>query len=91
MYDPAEEQYGQAIIAVTPDLKYKDHYAPSNAAFMWKRDLDMQVTPVVFNYKGHEYWSRQQRVPHVVDGCERDRRPDHRTPVYRTPSCATRT
>jgi outer membrane protein assembly factor BamB len=86
MYDPAQERYGQAIIAVTPDLKYKDHYAPSNAAFMWKRDLDMQVTPVVFNYKGRELLvssSKECRMwlmdAKAIGGA------DHRTPVYRTP------
>ena len=86
MYDAAQERYGNVIVATTPDLKYKDHYAPSNAAFLWKRDLDMQVTPAVFQYKGHEF---------LVSSCKECRLwlmdskaiggPDHRTPVYRTP------
>ena len=86
MYDASQERYGQVIVATTPDLKYKDHYAPSNAAFLWKRDLDMQVTPAVFQYKGHEF---------LVSACKECRiwlmdakaigGPDHRTPVYRTP------
>lgn len=86
LYDPVEEKYGQAIIAVTPDLKYKDHYAPSNAAFMWKRDLDMQVTPAVFQYKGHEYLvaaSKECRV-WLMDAASIGGQ-DHRTPVFRTP------
>ncbi len=85
-YDPVQERYGQAIIAVTPDLKYKDHYAPSNAAFMWKRDLDMQVTPAVFKYKGRELVvasSKECRLwlmdSKAIGG------DDHRTPLYRTP------
>ena len=86
MYDAAQERYGQVILAVTPDLKYKDHYAPSNAAFMWKRDLDMQVTPAVFNYKGREFVvsaSKECRIwlmdAKALGGA------DHRTPVHRTP------
>ena len=86
MYDPAQEHYGQVIIAVTPDLQYKDHYAPSNAGFMWKRDLDMQVTPAVFRYKGRELLvsaSKECRVwlmdSKSIGGA------DHRTPLYRTP------
>jgi outer membrane protein assembly factor BamB len=86
MYDPAQEKYGQAIVAVTPDLQYKDHYAPSNAAFMWKRDLDMQVTPAVFRYKGRELLvsaSKECRIwlmdAKAIGGA------DHRTPLFRTP------
>lgn len=85
-YEPEQERYGQAIVAVTPDLKYKDHYAPSNAAFLWKRDLDMQVTPAIFKYQGREL---------LVSSCKECRiwlmdsqsigGADHRTPVYRTP------
>ncbi len=85
-YVPGEERYGQAIIAVTPDLKYKDHYAPSNAAFLWKRDLDMQVTPAVFKYKDRELLvssSKECRLwlmdAKSIGGA------DHRTPLYRTP------
>lgn len=85
-YVPAEERYGNLIIAVTPDLKYKDHYAPRNIEFLWKRDLDAQVTPAVFMWKSKEY---------VVSSCKECRvwlmdskslgGEDHRTPLYRTP------
>ena len=86
-FNAAEERYGQAIIAVTlKDLKLKDYYAPSNAAFMWKRDLDMQVTPAVFKYKGRELLvssSKECRIwlmdAKAIGGL------DHRTPLYRTP------
>jgi len=86
MYDAAQERYGNLIIATTPDLKYKDHYAPSNAAFLWKRDLDAQVTPAVFKYKDREFVvsaSKECRIwlmdAKSIGGA------DHRTPVYRTP------
>lgn len=85
-YVPDEERYGNVLIAVTPDLKYKDHYAPSNAAFLWKRDLDMQVTPTIFKYKGRELLASSCKECRIwlmdakaIGGA------DHRTPLYRTP------
>jgi outer membrane protein assembly factor BamB len=54
-YDPATNRYADSIVALTPkELKLKDWYAPSNADWLWKRDLDMNVTPVVFPYKGRD-------------------------------------
>ena len=54
-FNPPEHKFSESLIAVTgKDLKLKDYYSPSNSAFMWKRDLDMEVTPAVFNYKGKE-------------------------------------
>ncbi len=90
-YYPEQQIYGQAIIAVklNPDtkaLELKDWYAPSNAYWLRKRDLDMNVTGPVFDFQGKEYTvqsSKECRI-WVLDtsalGGE-----DHRTPVYRTP------
>jgi outer membrane protein assembly factor BamB len=90
-YYPEQQIYGQAIISVkqNPDtkaLELKDWYAPTNAYWLRKRDLDMNVTGPVFDYKGKEYTvqsSKECRI-WVLDtsalGGE-----DHRTPVYRTP------
>jgi hypothetical protein len=36
------------------DGTLKDYFAPSNALWLWKMDLDMQVTPALFDYKGHK-------------------------------------
>ena len=54
-YDPAANRYANAVIALTPkELKLKDWYSPTNAEWLFKRDLDMNVTPVVFPYKGRD-------------------------------------
>jgi len=54
-YDPAANRYANSIVALTAkELKLKDWYTPSNAEWLWKRDLDMNVTPVVFPYKGRD-------------------------------------
>jgi outer membrane protein assembly factor BamB len=91
LYDPDNHIYGQSWIAVkmdpqTKELRLKDHYAPTNAEWLYKRDLDFNVTPAIFTYKGRELWvssSKECRI-WLLDtkyfGGE-----DHRTPLDRTP------
>ena len=90
-YYPEQQIYGQAIIGVkqnptTKALELKDWFAPSNAFWLRKRDLDMNVTGPVFDYKGKEYTVQSSKECRIwlLDtsalGGE-----DHRTPVYRTP------
>jgi outer membrane protein assembly factor BamB len=90
-YLPEQQIFGQAIIGVklnaeTKALEMKDWYAPSNAVWLRKRDLDMNVTGPVFEYKGREYTVQSSKECRIwlLDtsalGGE-----DHRTPVYRTP------
>jgi outer membrane protein assembly factor BamB len=90
-YLPEEQVYGQAIIAVKQNpsskaLEMTDWFAPSNAAWLRKRDLDMNATGPVFDYKGKEYTAQTSKECRIwlLDtsalGGE-----DHRTPVYRTP------
>jgi len=85
-YDPAMNRYANSIVALTPkELQLKDWYTPSNAEWLFKRDLDMNVTPVVFPYKGRD----------VIVGSGKEGRlflldskslggSDHRTPLFRT-------
>jgi outer membrane protein assembly factor BamB len=90
-YYPERQVYGQAIVAVkqnpqTKALELKDWYAPSNAFWLRKRDLDMNVTGPVFDYKGKEYTVQSSKECRIwlletsALGGE-----DHRTPVYKTP------
>ena len=90
-WDPENGLYGNGIIGVkqnpeTKSLDLVDYYGPSNAEWLVKRDLDMQVTPAIFNYKGKEYMvdaSKECRL-YFMD-TESIGGDDHRTPVYRTP------
>jgi outer membrane protein assembly factor BamB len=86
-FNPEEHIYSEAIIAVTPkELKLKDYYSPSNAAFLWKRDLDMQVTPAIFDFHGHELLATSSKECRVfLLDSQSLGGPDHRTPLYRTP------
>lgn len=90
-WDPENGIYGNGIIGVQQDPKTKsatlvDYYGPSNAEWLWKRDLDMQVTPVIFPYKGKELMvdGGKECVLYLMD-TESIGGDDHRTPLYRTP------
>jgi len=90
-WDPENGIYGNGIIGVMQDPTTKagklvDYYGPSNAEWLWKRDLDMQVTPAIFKYKGKELMidaGKECRV-YLMD-TESIGGDDHRTPLYRTP------
>jgi hypothetical protein len=67
-------------------LKLYDTFGPPNAAWLVKRDLDAQVTPVIFPYKGKELMvsgSKECRLwlmdTAAIGG------DDHRTDLYTTP------
>src|SRR5205085_1456854 len=88
---PERGIYGNGIIGVqqnptTKALELADYFAPSNAEWLFKRDLDMQVTPAIFDYKGRELMvsaGKECRV-YLMD-TESIGGDDHRTPLYRTP------
>jgi len=90
-WDPENGIYGNGIIGVkqnpeTKSLELVDYYGPSNAEWLVKRDLDMQVTPAIFNYKGKEYMvdaNKECRLYFMDTESIGD--DDHRTPAYRTP------
>jgi outer membrane protein assembly factor BamB len=90
-WDPENGVYGNGIIGVkqnpqTKSLDLVDYYGPSNAEWLVKRDLDMQVTPVIFNYKGKELMvdaGKECRM-YLMD-TESIGGDDHRTPLYRSP------
>ena len=85
-YDPETNRYANSIVALTPkELKLKDWYTPSNAEWLWKRDLDMNVTPVVFKYKERELivGSGKEGRLFLLDS-ELLGGPDHRTPLFRS-------
>ncbi len=90
-YFPERQVFGQAIIAAklnpaTKAMEMQDWFAPANAFWLRKRDLDMNVTGPVFEYKGREYTAQSSKECRIwlLDtsalGGE-----DHRTPVHQTP------
>ena len=90
-YRPEQQIYGQTIIGVKQDpqtkaLFLKDWYTPSNAEWLRKRDLDMNVSGPVFDYKGKEYLVQSSKECRLwlIDTASMGGE-DHRTPVHRTP------
>ncbi len=85
-WDPPKGQYADTVIALEPkDLKLKDWYTPSNRVWITKRDLDMNVTPVVFPYQGRDLIAAAGKEGRIflldskaLGGA------DHRTPLFRT-------
>lgn len=90
-WNPATGVYGSGIIGVKQEPKTKalvlaDFYGPSNAEWLVKRDLDMQVTPAIFTYKGRELMvdaGKECRI-YLMD-TKSIGGDDHRTPLYRSP------
>lgn len=85
-WDPQTGKYSDTFIALTPkDLKLKDWYTPSNREWITKRDLDMNVTPVVFPYQGRDLivGSGKEGRLFMLDSKSLGGA-DHRTPLFRT-------
>ena len=85
---PRAQVFGQSIVAVkqnptTKALEMTDWYTPSNAIWLRKRDLDMNVTGPVFDYKGKEYTGRS-RARNAASGCSTPARSAARTIARRS-------
>jgi outer membrane protein assembly factor BamB len=89
-FDPGNRRLGNAIVGVKLDdnkqLQLTDYFGAPNANWLWHRDLDVNTTPVAFDYKGKKFLvgtSKECRL-WLLDrdalGGE-----DHRTTLYSTP------
>lgn len=57
-YDASAGKLSTSVEAFTfsnDRLTLKDYYSPTNHVWLTRRDLDMNVTPVVFPYKGRDF------------------------------------
>ena len=88
-YDPANMVLGNGLIGARvegDELKIKDWFEPSNWIWLQKRDLDFQVTPAIFPYKGRELMvtgSKECRM-YLLD-TKNAGGANHMTPIDRTP------
>lgn len=85
-HDQAKGIYSDTFVALEPKtLKLKDWYTPSNREWITKRDLDMNVTPVVFPYKGRDLLvgSGKEGRLFLLDSKSLGGE-NHRTPLFRT-------
>lgn len=88
-YDAAAGKLASTLQAFTfsgDRLTLKDYYTPSNYIWLTRRDLDMNVTPVVFPYNGRDVLvgSGKEGRYFLLDSKSLGGA-DHKTPLYRTP------
>jgi outer membrane protein assembly factor BamB len=76
----------QAYTSANDQLTLKDYYTPSNHAWLTKRDLDMNTTPVVFPFQGRDLLvgSGKEGRYFLMDSKSLGGA-NHETPLYRTP------
>ncbi|HEY1304367.1 MAG TPA: PQQ-binding-like beta-propeller repeat protein [Vicinamibacterales bacterium] len=90
IFDPEHRRLGNGIVSVKIDVKKTlqlvDFFAAPNANWLWRRDLDVNTTPVVIDYRGRKFLvgtSKECRL-WLLDreglGGE-----DHRSTMYTTP------
>ena len=70
-FDPSNRRLGNAIVAVKLDdhkqLQLADYFGAPNANWLWRRDLDVNTTPVAFDYAGGSSSSAPARS--AASGC----------------------
>ena len=58
-FDDAAKSLGNAIVSVkmaaNGELQLVDYYAPPNANWMFRRDLDVNMTPMAFDFQGRKF------------------------------------
>lgn len=58
-FRPESRSLGNAIVSVQMDdnqqLQIVDYFAPPNAEFLYRRDIDINVSPMAFDYQGRKF------------------------------------
>jgi outer membrane protein assembly factor BamB len=89
-FDPVTQRLGNGIVAVKLDankqLQLVDYFGAPNANWLWRRDLDVNTTPVAFDAQGRKFLvgtSKECRLWLLDrDGLGGE---DHRTTLHTTP------
>ena len=89
IYDPENRTFGNGLIAVKvqgDQLQLQDWFEPLNWSWMEKRDLDMQVTPAIFNFGGQELLATGSKACRIyLLDTKAAGGDDHQTPLAETP------
>jgi len=58
-FDPSTKRLGNGIVGVKIDnnqqLQLADYFGAKNANWLWRRDLDVNTTPVAIDYRGRKF------------------------------------
>lgn len=89
-FDPGTRRLGNGIVGVKLDankqLQLTDYFGAPNANWLWRRDLDINTTPLLFDYRGRKFLvgtSKECRL-WLLDRDELGGE-DHRTTLHTTP------
>jgi outer membrane protein assembly factor BamB len=89
-FDPLTRRLGNGIVGVKLDekkqLQLADYFGAPNANWLFRRDLDVNVTPVAFDYRGRKFLigtSKECRL-WLLDRASLGGE-DHRTTLHTTP------
>jgi outer membrane protein assembly factor BamB len=90
LFDPSTRRLGNGIVGVKVDAKKQlqlvDFFGAPNANWLWRRDLDVNTTPLLFDYRGRKFLvgtSKECRLWLLDrDGLGGE---DHRTTLQTTP------
>ncbi len=89
VYDPENRTFGNGLIGVKVEgnqLQLQDWFEPPNWHWMSKRDLDMQVTPAIFDFDGKELLATASKACRVyLLDTRASGGDDHETPLAQTP------
>jgi len=59
IFDPGTRRLGNGLVGVKIDarkqLQLVDYFGSSNANWLWRRDLDINVTPIAIDYRGRKF------------------------------------
>jgi len=89
-YNPTDRVLGNTLVGVKLDankqLQLEDYFAPPDANWLWRRDLDMNVSPVSFDYRNRKFLAMSNKSCKVwLLDRESVGGDDHRTALYTTP------
>ena len=73
LFDPENRRLGNGIVAVKLDankrLQLVDYFGAPNANWLFRRDLDVNTTPVAIDYRGRKFLDRhEQGVSSMASG-----------------------
>jgi outer membrane protein assembly factor BamB len=86
-YDAATKRLSTSVLKVDPSTtQIVDYYTPSNHLWLTERDMDMNYTPSIFDYKGKQLLiaSGKEGRYYLLDTKVMGG-PNHETPLYKTP------
>ncbi len=89
VYDPAAGDFGETVLKLAPRAtRLLDSFTPSNWQYLNAQDLDFgSASPDVFTFQNRTLVAvaGKEGVLYLLDGADLGGRPNHSTPLYKSP------